>query len=120
MSNTELVQLASEWCALTAPAQSALAAELDARKLKTEFETARQTSIENPTPSSNPSGLEKGMFWLSVYSGPAIFLLPKLWPETMRFALYDIFMGVADCFLLWPIIWVVLRARRLGREAKKM
>jgi hypothetical protein len=52
--NDELLRLASEWATLTEPAQVALAAEIEKRKLGSEFKAERQLASAKPTsPSRN-------------------------------------------------------------------
>jgi hypothetical protein len=128
MRDDELARLASQWKTLTEPAQEALAAELEKRKLKAEIETIRRIDSEGPTPSGastgGPSWGERLMFWLFICSGISAFLLRKVWlvvfdfNKPIQLGLYDIVVGISDCFLLWLIIWLVLRARRVRRETQ--
>jgi len=114
MSDEELLLLAAEWSGLTPDAQTALARELDVRKLKGRFENIRG---EGPT-LTKPSGVERAMFWLSFYSA-AFLLLSRLLPETTRSAqLYEIFAGVAQCLGVWLIVWLVARVRRVQRDRR--
>ncbi len=54
MGNEELLRLTSEWTTLTEPAQVALAAEMEQRKLGSELKVERQIALEKPTsPSRN-------------------------------------------------------------------
>jgi hypothetical protein len=54
MDNDELLRLTSQWATLTEPAQVALAAEMEKRKLGNEFKAERQIALEKPTsPSRN-------------------------------------------------------------------
>src|ERR1700675_3957276 len=54
MDNDELLRITSEWTTLTEPAQVALAAEMQKRRLGNQFEAERQTALEKPTsPSRN-------------------------------------------------------------------
>jgi hypothetical protein len=54
MDNDELLRLTSEWTTLTEPAQMALAAEMEKRKLGNQFKAERQIALEKPTsPSRN-------------------------------------------------------------------
>lgn len=115
MSDDELLRLASQWNTLTDPAQTAITAELEARKLKNEFRAEVHTAAEQ-SPLELPSKIERVMFWLFIVGLPSTVLLPRVWPESMRsFGLYELLVGVSDCFALWLIVWLVLRARRIQR-----
>ena len=126
MGDDELLRLVSQWQTLTEPAQAALAAELEKRKLKTEFETIRGIALEKAAASkasaAAPSTGERVMFWLFICSGISAFLMPKVYPFIFDLgnprldAFYEIVEGTSDCFLLWLIIWLVLRAKRIRRE----
>lgn len=52
MDNDELLRLTSQWATLTEPAQAALAAEMEKRKLGSAFERERQIPLEKPIPPS--------------------------------------------------------------------
>jgi hypothetical protein len=114
MSNDDLLRLTSQWATLTEPAQAALAAELEKRKLENEFKAERQTALEKP-PNEPPSPTEKIMFCLFIVGLPSMIVLPRVWPESMRFGLYELLLGVSYCWSLWLIVWLVLRARRIQR-----
>lgn len=49
MDNDELLRLTSQWATLTEPAQVALAAEMEKRKLGSEFKAQHQIALEKPT-----------------------------------------------------------------------
>jgi hypothetical protein len=116
MSDDELLRLTSQWATLTEQAQAALAAELEKRNLKNEFKAEVQAASEKPIPSSgSPSHAEQIMFLLFIVSLPSMILLPRVWPENLRFGLYDILSGLSYCWPLWLIVWLVLRARRIQR-----
>ena len=114
MSNDELLRLTSPWTTLTEPAQAALAAELEKRNLKTEFKTEVQAATEKP-PNEPPSPTEKIMFCLFIVGLPSMIVVPRVWPESMRFGLYELLLGLSYCWSLWLIVWLVLRARRIQR-----
>jgi hypothetical protein len=115
MSDAELLRLTAQWTTLTEPAQAALSAELEKRKLENEFKAERQTALERPIPPSSPSPTERVMFCLFIVGLPSVFILPRVWPESMRFGLYELILGVSYCWSLWAIVWLVLRARRIQR-----
>lgn len=115
MSDDELLRLVSQWDSLTEPAQVAVAAELETRNLKTELKAEVQAAAERP-PSEPPSQPERVMFFLFVVGLPCSFVLPRVWPESMKAGgLYGVLYGVSLCFSLWMIVWAVLRARRIQR-----
>ena len=128
MGDDELLRLASQWGTLTEPAQAALAAELGKRNLRGEFEAARRVTSERlaarTASSSAPSRAEKVMFRLFVYSAVSALLFRTIWPHVfdlsnkIQLGLYEIVVGMSDSFLLWLIIWLVLRARRVRRGAQ--
>ena len=129
MGDDELLRLASQWPTLTEPAQEALAFELEKRKLKTEFESARRIALEKAATSKilvgKPSTLERVMFWLFICGGTfGLLIMPKAYPFIFDVrrprleALYEIVEGICDCFLLWLIIWLVVRAKRIRRETQ--
>jgi len=128
MGDDELLRLTSQWQTLTEPAQAALTAELEKRKLKDEFEKVRRIASEKSaalTASAGaPSRAEKVMFWLFICSGISAFLFRKVWPfvfdlsKPVQLGLYEIVVGISESFLLWLIIWLVLRARRIRRGAQ--
>lgn len=116
MDNDELLRLTSQWKTLTEPAQAALATELEKRKLGNEFKSERQIALEKPIPSSgSPSGVERVMFLLFIVSLPSMILLPRIWPENMRFGLYEMLDGLSYLWSVWLIVWLVLRARRIQK-----
>lgn len=114
MRDDELLRLSSEWTTLTEPAQAALAAELEKRNLKNEFKAEVQAAVEKP-PARPPSPTERLMFCLFIVGLPSMIILPRVLPENMRAGLYELVLGLSDCWLLWLIIWLVLRARRFQR-----
>jgi hypothetical protein len=114
MSNDDLLRLTSQWATLTEPAQAALAAELEKRKLENEFKAEVQAAAGKP-PGEPPSLTERVMFLLFVIGLPSMILLPRVWPESMRFGLYELVLGVSYCWSIWLIVWLVLRARRIQR-----
>jgi hypothetical protein len=63
MDNDELLRLTSQWTTLTEPAQVALAAEMEKRKLGNEFEAERQITLKTPT---SPSRNRHRTTWLLV------------------------------------------------------
>jgi hypothetical protein len=63
MDNDELLRLTSQWTTLTDPAQVALAAEMEKRKLGNEFKAERQIALEKPT---SPSRNRHRTTWLVV------------------------------------------------------
>jgi len=116
MSGDELLRLTSQWATLTEPAQAALAAELEKRKLGNEFKAEVQAAAEKPIPSGgSPSPAERVMFCLFIVGLPSMFILPRVWPESMRSGLYELILGVSYCWSLWLIVWLVLQARRIQR-----
>lgn len=116
MANDELMRLTSQWATLTEPAQVALAAEMQKRKLGNELKAERQIALEEPPSSGTPSPTERVMFVLFVIALPCAFLLPRIWPENMRyFGLYELLVGVSYCWMIWLIVWLVLRARRIEK-----
>jgi hypothetical protein len=114
MSDEELLRVTSEWTTLTGPAQAALAAELEKRNLKNEFKTEVQAAVEKP-PARPPSPTERVMSCLFIVGLPSMIILPRVWPESMRSGLYELVLGLSDCWLLWLIIWLVLRAKRIQK-----
>jgi hypothetical protein len=126
MGDDELLRLASQWQTLMEPAQAALEVELEKRKLRTEFESTRRTALENAATSKTSAGkpptVERAMFWLFICSGICALLMPNAYPFIFGVsrprleALYEIVEGVCDCFLVWLIIWLVLRAKRIRGE----
>jgi hypothetical protein len=115
MGDDELLRLASEWGALTESAQRAVTAELDRRNLKAEIKAAVQASAER-LPAKLPSNAERVMFCLFIVGLPSAFLLPRVLPESMQGgAIYDLIHGVSLCWMLWLIVWLVIRARRIQR-----
>ncbi|MBI3661651.1 MAG: hypothetical protein HY234_01175 [Acidobacteria bacterium] len=128
MGDDDLLRLASQWQTLTEPAQAALGAELESRSLKGEFEAARRTASERLTAqtalSSAPSRAEKVMFRLFVCSAVSAVLFRTIWPHVfdlskkIQLGLYEIVVGISDSFLLWLIIWLVLRGRRIRKGAQ--
>ena len=114
MGDDELLRLASQWDTLTESAQAAVTTELEKRNLKRELGAKAQSAAER-LPSAPPSKLERVMFWLFIIGLPSAFFLPRVWPESMKSGLYDLIHGLSECFLIWLIVWLVLRARRLQR-----
>lgn len=115
MGNDELLRLTSQWATLTEPAQAALAAELEKRKLENEFKAEVKAAAEKPPPE-RPSPTERVMFCLFIVGLPSMIVLPRVWPESLRsFGLYELILGVSYCWSLWLIVWLVLRARRIQR-----
>jgi hypothetical protein len=127
MDDEQLLRLASQWLTLTEPAQESLAVELEKRKLRTEFESARRIALEKAATSKTSvekaSTLERTMFWLFILGGIfGLLLMPRAYPYIFNVrsprleGLYEIVEGVCDCFPLWLIIWLIVRAKRVRRE----
>jgi hypothetical protein len=114
MGDEELLRLASHWDTLTESAQVAATAELEKRNLKKELKAEIQAATESPR-SEPPSTIERVMLSLFLVGLPSTFVLPRIWPESVRFGLYELIEGVSLCFPVWMIIWLVLRARRIQR-----
>ena len=114
MSDDELLHLTSQWATLTETAQAALAAELEKRNLKNEFRAEVQAAAEE-SPGKPPSPTERVMFCLFIVGLPSMIVLPRVWPGRMRFGLYELLLGLSECWVLWLIVWLVLRARRIQR-----
>jgi hypothetical protein len=74
MDNYELLRLTSQWATLTEPAQVALAAEMEKRKLGNEFKAERQIALEKPT---SPSRNRRRTTWL-VFIAIAVGVLTGL------------------------------------------
>jgi hypothetical protein len=93
MGNDELLRLASQWPTLTEPAQEALAVELEKRKLKTEFESARRIALEKAATSKTSvekaSTLERAIFWLFILGGIfGLLLMPRAYPTFSTFVVH--------------------------------
>ena len=114
MSDDELLGLTSEWTTLTEPAQAALAAELEKRTLKNEFKAEVQAAVEKPR-ARPPSSIERAMFCLFIVGLPSMIILPRVWPESMHSGLYELLLGLSGCWVLWLIVWLVLRAKRIQK-----
>lgn len=118
MSNDELLRLSSHWKTLTGPAQAALAVELEKRNLESEFKVEQQIAGERSTPSGgSPSPTERVMFVFFIIGLQCMFLLPRIWPQNMRLGgLYELLLGISDLWLVWAIVWLVLRAKRIQKS----
>jgi hypothetical protein len=114
MGDDELLGMASQWGTLTEAAQAAITAELETRKLKNDFRAEVQAAVDKP-PGEPHSQIERLVFWLFIVSLPSMILLPRVWPENLRSGLYEMFAGVSYCWVVWLIVWLVLRARRIQR-----
>ena len=126
MSDDELLRLASQWGTLTEPAQAALTAELEKRNLRSEFDTAHRMAAEKPTAQTTspnvPSTAESVMFRLFVCSAVSALLFHTIGPQVfdlsgkIQRSLYGFVVGISDSFLLWLIIWLMLRTKRIQRR----
>lgn len=116
-TDDELIELVQQFHSLTEAAQIALKTETEKRKLQVDF----PSTVQPMSKPSEPGGAEKVMFFLLV--GSAVFLplsyliqpyVTKL--GSLVYGLFEMAEGISYMFLLWLIIWLVLRGKRLQRS----